>query len=64
MKNLTKNSLGADFRASPEGVRRREAPNKPKDMAAIFHYAILINILHSTLPLNPRIQDHVTAIAH
>ncbi len=25
-------------------------------MAAIFHYAIPINILHSALPLNPRIQ--------
>ena len=25
-------------------------------MAAIFHYAIQINILHSALPLNPRIQ--------
>jgi hypothetical protein len=25
-------------------------------MAAIFHYAIRINILHSASPLNPRIQ--------
>ncbi len=29
---------------------------RPEGMAAIFHYAIRINILHSTLPLNPRIQ--------
>ncbi len=29
---------------------------RPEGMAAIFHYAIRINILHSTLPLNPRIR--------
>jgi hypothetical protein len=48
-QKLAKNLSGKDFRVSPEGVRRRDAPNNKRSLRAVNeHFEPVINAAAAT----------------